>query len=335
MALVQIAQVVVPEIFAPYVQILTAVKSEFVQSGVMETGELFNSFLAGGGRTFNLPFYPDITDDEPNISDDTENSATPRNISGNREVSQRHNVNQAWKTADLAALLAGADPMDAIAQRVAAYWTRVLQTRLIRSAQGVMADNIANDSGDMLETIVVAGAGAPGAANLFNGEAFLDAAATMGDRASEVTAVAMHSVVFTQAQKNNLIDFIPDARGEYLIPVYLGRRVIVDDGLPAVTVSGNVQYSTYLFGAGAFAYGTFPPENAAEVDRLPLQGNGGGTEVLVSRNQHLIHPRGFRWTDTSMAGEAATYAELASGVNWDRVYPQRKQIRFAELRSNG
>ncbi len=335
MALVQIAQVVVPEVFTPYVQVLTATKSEFVQSGVMETNELFNQLLAGGGENFKLPFWPDLSDTEPNVSDDSESPATPLNISGNREQARRHNLNQAWKTADLAGQLAGSDPMDAIAQRVAAYWSRVLQTRLILSAQGVIADNIANDSGDMVHSIVVAGAGVPGATNLFNGDAFLEAAQTMGDRADEVTAVAMHSQVFTQAQKNNLIEFIPEAEGRIQIPTYLGRRVIVDDGLPATTVSGNVQYSTYLFGAGAFAFGTFPPPLATEVDRLPLQGNGGGTEVLVSRNQHLIHPRGFRFTEASMMGEAATYAELATASNWDRVYPERKQIRFAELRTNG
>jgi hypothetical protein len=33
-------------------------------------------------------------------------------------------------------------------------------------------------------------------------------------------------------QKNNLIDFIPDAEGHINIPTFLGRRVIVDDGMP-------------------------------------------------------------------------------------------------------
>jgi hypothetical protein len=334
MALVQLSDVIVPEVFAQYVQVQTATKSDFVQSGIMETSEFFNGLLAGGGRTFNLPHFNDLADDEPNISDDSENSATPKKLTTGSEVAQRHNVNQSWKTADLVAILAGADPATAIGNRVGAYWTRILQTRLIKTVQGVVADNEANDSGDMLKSIVVAGAGTPDATNRFNAEAFLDAAATLGDRADSVTAVSMHSVVFTRAQKNQLIDFIPDARGEVLIPTFLGRRVIVDDGMPAVTVSGNVQYSTYLFGPGAFAYGTLPPAIPAEVQREALQGNGGGTEVLVSRNQHLIHPRGFKWTDTSMAGEAATYAELASGVNWDRVV-ERKLVRFAELRTNG
>lgn len=337
MALVQLSDVIIPEVFAPYVQVTTAEKSDFVQSGVMETSEFFNGLLAGGGKTFNLPEFGDLANDEPNISDDSENSVTPKKIGTFKEVAQRHNLNQTWKTADLVALLAGADPAGAIANRVAAYWTRVLQTRLIKTVQGVMADNVTTNSADMLKSIVVAGAGVPGASNLFSASAVLDAAATMGDRADELVAVAMHSVVFTQAQKNNLIDFIPDSQGVISIPTFLGRRVIVDDGMPHVTVSGNVQYSTYLFGAGAFAYGTNPPPIPAETYRLPLQGNGGGTEALISRVQQLIHPRGFKWLDVSTASSdgAATYAELASGVNWARVYPERKQIRFAELRSNG
>ncbi len=334
MALVQLTDVVIPEVFAPYVQVLTTEKTAFVQSGIMETGEFFNSLLQGGGRTFSIPHWRDLANDEPNVSDDSENSAIPKKLGTGEEVAQRHNVNQAWKAADLVTALAGDDPMDAIAQRVSSYWSRVLQTRVIRTLQGLFADNDANDSGDMTESIVSL-SGTVTDDNRFNAPAFLQAAATLGDRADEVTAIAMHSMVFTQAQVNNLIEFIPDSRGETQIPTFLGRRVIVDDGMPTATISGHTVYDSYLFGAGALAYGTAEPRVPVAVQREELQGNGGGTEILVSRQQHLIHPRGFAWLGASMAGEAATYAELASGVNWNRVFAERKQVKLARLRTNG
>lgn len=335
MALVQISNAQIDdEVLASYIQVLTPTKSAFVQSGILETSPFFDDLLAGNGRTFAIPHWRDLSDTEPNISDDSENSATPLNLTSEKEIAQRHNLNQTWKAADLVTTLAGSDPMDAIAQRVSAYWTRVLQTRVIKTLVGVFTDNDTNDSGDMIETIAST-SGTVTDDNRFSAEAFLDAAATMGDRADEVTAVAMHSVIFTQAQKNQLIDFIPDARGEVSIPTFLGRRVIVDDGMPTETISGHTVYWTFLFGPGSLSYGQGTPRVPVEVDRLPLQGNGGGTEVLVSRQEHLIHPRGFEWTGSSMAGEAATYAELASGVNWNRVFADRKQVKLALLKTNG
>jgi hypothetical protein len=135
-------------------------------------------------------------------------------------------------------------------------------------------------------------------------------------------------------QKLNLIDFIPDSEGRVSIPTYLGRRVIVDDGLPALTVNGNLEYSTYLFGAGAVALGVGSPKVPTAVHREELAGNGGGEEILTNRAELIIHPRGFAWLSASMAGESPTNTELRAAANWDRRF-ERKLVRIAELRTNG
>jgi len=54
------------------------------------------------------------------------------------------NRNNSWSSTDLAAVLAGVDPMNAIATRVAAYWTRRLQAAFIATWNGIIADNVAN-----------------------------------------------------------------------------------------------------------------------------------------------------------------------------------------------
>ena len=58
----RIADVVVPEIFTPYVQQLTAEKSRIIQSGAMVMDSELSSSLAGGGLTFNLPSFRDLED---------------------------------------------------------------------------------------------------------------------------------------------------------------------------------------------------------------------------------------------------------------------------------
>src|SRR5690606_26369983 len=95
----------------------------------------------------------------------------------------------------------------------------------------------------------------------FSAEAFIDACGTMGDSMEDLSLVLMHSVVYMRAQKNNLIDFIPDSEGRVNIPTFLGRLVVVDDGMPAT--SGV--FSTWIFGAGAVRFGAGDPETPTEV----------------------------------------------------------------------
>lgn len=333
MATTDLADIIIPEVFAGYVQVLTAEKSAFVQSGVLAPNALLNGFLAGGGDTIQMPFFNPLAQVAANISTDAPGNATPQNIDTGRNIAQRQSLNQVWASYDLVQSLAGADPLEAISNQVASYWTQQLQTRLILTIRGLIADN-EGDEDDMVFNITN-GSGAVDATNFFSGEAFLDAAATMGDAADSLGVVAMHSVPFTRAQKNNLIDFIPDARGEVEIPTFLGRRVVVDDGMPTIANGPNIEYSTYLFGAGALSQGVGSPRVAAEVNREPLQAQGGGEEFLHSRILWAIHPEGFQWTGNSQALKSPSEAELILATNWDRAIAERRLIKLAELRTNG
>lgn len=141
----------------------------------------------------------------------------------------------------------------------------------------------------------------------------------------------VHSIVYNRMQKNNLIDFIPDARGEVNIPTFLGRTVIIDDGVPN---TGGV-YDTWFFGAGAVRLGVGSPKVPTETQRKPDAGNGGGQEVLYSRLEWCIHPNGHAWVATG-AGDggptnAGTTHNLAAATSWRRVFPERKQIKIARL----
>ncbi len=344
MALVQISDIIVPEIFAGYVVVESTALSAFVQSGVIVDDPALSAFLAGGGRNFDLPFWNDVADTLANISTDvafdysgaSPPNADPESITTGQQIVQRHNRNQAWSAADLTSALAGSDPISVITALVAGYWMRQEQLQLIASVQGLIADSVANDASDMVNVISLPAGGTPDATNLFSAEAVIDTVQTMGDHGANLAAISMHSVVFTRAKKNNLIDFIPDSENTAAaaIPFYNGMRVIVDDGMPAVANTGNVDYSTYLFGAGAVRRGVGSPRVPAEVERQALAGQGGGQEFLISRIESALHPTGTQWTASSMALESPTNAELALAANWDKVV-DRKLITIAELRTNG
>ena len=350
-----LADIVVPENFTPYVQQLTEEKSRLVQSGVLARSPLLDDFLAGGGLTVNVPSWQDLDSSDANGADRVAGGLgsnhfslnagavgagtgdpVPQKIQRSLETVARMNRNNSWTSMDLAAALAGEDPMDAIAGRVSDYWVRRLQRAFVATWNGVIARNSgANQPGDAqvqndLQNNVAGTTFADGVTN-FTAEAFLDAAVTMGDSMEDLTAVMVHSIVYNRMQKNNLIDFIPDARGEVDIPTFLGRMVIVDDGMPVGTGANANVYDTWLFGGGTSMLGMGAPKEATETDRLPGAANGAGQEVLYSRTQWAIHPVGHRYAQGSIPEGGPANTDLASGTNWAHAYPERKQIKFARL----
>jgi hypothetical protein len=340
----RISDVIVPEIFTPYAQNLTETKSRIVQSGAMVRDSAIDALLAGGGLTFNVPSFKDLDDDEERVDTDTIPAAysggtadpDPKKIGTLQEIAVRMNRNQSWSSTQLTSILAGADPMSAIANRVGAYWTRRLQAAMIATVKGIFADNDAAPAGtehvqgDLTNDI--SGASYSAGVTDFSAEAFLDALLTMGDSQDGLSMVIVHSVVYNRMQKNNLIDFIPDADGRVTIPTFLGKTVIVDDGMPN---AGGV-YDTWIFGPGAFRLGVGTPEVPTEIERHPGAGNGAGAETLYNRVQWCIHPVGHKYAGTPANGgpsNAATSNNLAHAGSWQRVFPERKQIKIARLKT--
>lgn len=352
-----IADVIVPAIFTPYTQQLTMEKTAIIQSGIAARDDFLDNLLAGGGLTFTVPSWQDIGDPAENVSsDDANTDSTPNTTQTSGEVAVRLSRNSSWSTMRLATALAGADPMQSIASRVSDYWVRRLQRAFVAVANGVFTTNELTDptlgragktglsaaygnQADLTNSIA-ASAYSAGVTD-FQAESFVDTATLLGDASEDVTAVFMHSIVYAKAQKNNLIDFIPDAEGHINIPVYLGRRVIVDDGMPnpagdtannANTGAGSGLYHTWLVGPASFRLGVGTPVVPTEVFRYPSRGNGAGSDVLFNRVEWTIHPVGHAWVGSSPVYEGGpTNGQLSASGSFVRVFPERKQIKLARL----
>lgn len=336
---VQIADVIVPAVWSPYVQVTTEKKSRLVRSGAISVDAALTRALAGGGLTFNEPSWLDLDDDEENTSSDNPASdSVPNKIGTTLEVQVRINRNQSWAAMDLTADLAGSDPMTAIGDRVAAYWARRLQYAFVATLTGVFADNDAAPSGTDTHTAgdlthdISAGAFDDGVTN-FSSEAYLDTKVLMGDSMDQLSMIMVHSIVYNRMLKNNLIDFVVDsANGDAVnIGTFLGAEIIVDDG---VTQSGGV-FHTWLFGRGAFRWGNGRARVPTEFDRKPAAGDGGGEDVLHNRVEWTLHPVGHAYIGTGFpkGGPKNTTgtAPLNAAASWSRVYPERKQIKIARL----
>lgn len=330
MAVTRLTNVIVPEVFFTYMAKDTAEKASIFQSGAVVQDAALAEKLAGGGTIFQMPFWNDLAQDAENIADDDPSStATPKHITASKMRAIRHYRTQGWSDADLVAELAGSDPMERILARVNNYWNLRFQTAMIQTLKGVFADNVANDSGDMVYDITAE----TGDDAKISADAVLETAQTMGDASDKLKLIVMHSRVYTTLAKQNLIDFIPNSEGKVLFPTYLGYNIVKNDNVLTETSGGDTYYWTYLMGPGALSFAESPPDVPVETFRYPDQGNGSGVEVLWTRRQFAMHPMGFDWTSSSLAGSFPTNTELANAANWDRKVAERKQVNIAALKT--
>ena len=311
-------------------------KTAFYESGIVVRNPMLDSAATAAGKTAELPFWNDIDPtDQPNLSTDNPVTlATPAKVVQGEQIARKAFLNHGLSASDLASELAmGPRALEHVRNRFDTYWQRQWQRRLIASANGVLADNVANDAGDMVINVAAEAIGSVTASTLFNREAFTNAVYTAGDAADMMRAIAVHSRVMAQMVKNDDIVYIPDSQGQLTIPTYMGLRVIVDDGLTVTPGStSGFKYTSVIFGPGAFGYGEGQPLVPVEVQRGADQGNGGGIETLWTRKTWLLHPFGFRCTGTP-ASVSLSPTELAAATTWDRVVA-RKNVPMAFLITN-
>jgi len=336
MSEVRLSDVYTPDVWDNYMFKNTVYQSAFYQTGVFRSDADLARKLAGGGIIFQVPFWKDLDDTESDTaSDDPDDIAVPGKIGSGKDQARRQFRTRGWSSMNLVQELAGSDPMRRISERSASYWGRQFDKNAIVSVRGVFADNIANDSGDMVEDISMDTGGTPASTNLFSAEAVMDAAQTLGDAKRDLKLIVMHSVVHTRLAKNDLITFRPDSEGKTWHDYFMDWRVQVSDQCPVVQGSNQLLYHTYMFGQNAIGWAESPVAKPSEIASKPEAGGGAGMETLWTRRQFAIHPYGVKWTENTVGGEFPTNAELMLAANWDRVYPERKQLPMALLITNG
>lgn len=336
MATVQLADIIDVKVFQDLPAVNSPEKTAFFESGIVVRNPLFDSIASQAGKTSELPFWNDIDETSaPNLSsDDPATSATPIKVTQGEQTTRKAFLNKGFSASDLASELAmGPRAMEHIRARTDMYWMRQWQRRLVASVNGVIADNIAANSSDMLIAIGAESTGAQTADTKISLGAVADVVYTMGDMADQMRVIAVHSAVAKQMVKNDDIVYIPDSEGKLSIATYAGLRVIVDDSMPVVagTTSGFI-YTSAIFGEGAFAYGEGVAINPVEISREAAQGNGAGVETLWTRKTWILHPFGYQNTGTPAATSFST-TELAAATTWARVVA-RKNVPMAFLRSN-
>lgn len=317
----------VPELFLAYQQEVNQNQSAFFRSGIIAQNDLITQEFMKGGREIVIPFFSDLTGESEVLSDII--GLTPGGVSSERQTGIRNLRGRAWQSSDLAAELAGSDPLTAINQRTGEYWVRDIQATLIAQMVGLF------DAGGPL----AAGNAVGGASTQLTSTLLIRGIAKLGDAGSRLTALAMHSAPYYNLVEQDLI--VPttttaqiDGRVSTEIAefgTYLGRPVFVDDTLPVsigTGTGGTNVYTSYLFGQGAFAYAEIMPKASVETDRNVLK----GIEVLVNRKEYLLHPVGMRFVG-NVAGNSPTNAEYRNVGSYEQAFADKRNIRMVAIKS--
>lgn len=319
MAETQLTNIIIPEIFTGYTVEPSIYKSRFYRSGVLRRDPSIDALLAGGGETFNLPFVKDIAGTSGDVPSESV-ATTVNNLTTAKQTARRHTREKAWGANDLTRVYGGNDFLANAIAMVENYWAQAMDIIALKSIDGVIAENIANDSGDLVNDI----SGGTGSAAVISDNAVIDAQAKLGENGTvgrgdlnggDFAAIVVHPATYALLRKLDLIDFVPISGQERPVSFYMGMQVIVTRN---AKVNSTV-YDSYIFKAGAIALGmTTQGYLPTELYRNPSK--GFGINELYTRRVMAVHPVGFRWTESSVSGVTPTDAELATSGNWDRSF---------------
>lgn len=333
-AVTKISDLYDPLVFAQRTQLAQTRSNGLVQAGIVVEDPLLRAQFGPGGTTAEINHLNALTIEEPNYStdDNTSNVEVDKIATGTQKV-RRADRNKHYSVMALARMVGLGDPVEGITNQIGSYWASDNNKRLFNSLLGIKADNSANDSGDMIKTNAkIDHADAVADAERVSSEVVAQAKNTLGDMQGMVTAMAVHSTVFTRMriQKASKDVYDPET-GQLLFTEFDGLRLVVDDDLVTAGTNRSI-YTCILFGLGAVGYAELDVDSPSVLYRKEESGDGGGEQRLASRVANAMHPYGFSYVGTPANGRTATYTELKTATHWDRIAPRKNAaIAFLEV----
>lgn len=350
---------IVPSKFTAYTLDRTTALSALVRSGIATADGVVAQLINGtpqGGRFITLPHFDALEGDDDVFSESDVSVSNITTGACNATLLMRQ---KAWGATDLARVLGGSDPMAAIGNLVADWWLEKEQAIYLSILKGILDPT----SGALKNHVNDISSGSGDAAKISVGAA-LDTKQALGDHASSLGLVFMHSAVYTALQKNQDIATEYDATLQIQIQTYLGYRVVVDDDMPyiAYTVAANgeapgaivvtaanikeiqahcktkltadtsyvtkdasITYTTYFLGSGALIRQDGTP--AGFVGTETDRDKLGAKDYLINRRCMVIHPRGLSWNTGASYPQGIYYptnAMLATPGNWSLITDHKK-----------
>jgi len=284
---------------------------------------------SGAGTRFELPYIDEPDYSEPLGMDDSDDELTTKKFDWKNMFTTVGMYSNSYGYAHMAGLVGrDSDPATIIRDIVGNYWGRDLQNRMIAGVVGIAAK-----AGDAL-TLDVADDSTDQTDILLDSAVIIDGVSLLGDVQDKFSTMFMHSKVYGDLKKAQLIETIqPTEIGAKPINMYGPYVVIVNDLMPVVDGTNKKKYTTLIAQNGLFAYadkqlGSDMP--VLESVRNPLSGNGAGDTKIITRKGFVLHPIGFSYLKTT---PNPTMADLKNASSW-AMKLKPKQQKFVAIVTN-
>lgn len=315
-----------PEVFGQMMQEVDYWKNPVIASGIVHQDASIMDLIGQKGNVATIPIYTPLNmydDGMAALNNDGNTDNTPVEIAGSKQTCMLIQRMKAFKAQDFTKELTGADPLTNIRNKIAGYYQQVWESELMNIAAAVL-------SVDSLSSHVLDLSGG----DLVDSGMIYDAEqAALGDMAGGLGLIVMHSKIYTEYKKLDMVEYEKYVTGggaikqEINLPTIAGKYVLVTD---YNTVASGI-YSTYLFGEGAFLscdkdnyenqyYTDYDPESLA------------GIEKFYTKQGKVLHPNGLSLAVDNIAAESPTKTELGTASNWTLKY-NTKNVKMGVIKT--
>ena len=326
-------------------------RCQWIQSGVLVRNSALD--CRAGGVRVRVPFFQPINPTEEIIeSNNTWGTSgagylTPQKVTADEQIMTILHRGFSYAVDDLSQMGTGADPMAAIRGYLTRAILKLRTATLLAQCDGLFGTALTDSVVD-----IGADAGTADESNYLTAQVMATARAKLGERGSDITAVAMHSSVYYYLVQVGALTFSSSSlvdggqiqwgggginlRNED-VAYFLGARVIVDDMLePAATGTAThmKEYPVYCYGGGVVMEGV-QQELRTEVDRNILS-----KQDVMSLDYHYgMHVMGTSWkaagdnpANVKGSGSGTNYLDQAG--NWELVYDTTKKVPLVKILCN-
>lgn len=326
------------EVFTDMMQEAEYWRTPVLLSGVVRQDASIMDAIGSSGNVATMPIYTPLNIFDSGmaaLNNDGHTDNTPVEIAGNKQTCMLIQRMKAFKAKDFTQELTAAKPMEHIKRSIQNYYTQVWENEMMNIAKATLGvAGLAEHVTDL-----TAEGGTVSDSNLVNETTMIDAEqAALGDMAGGLGLVVMHSRIFANYKKLQLVEYdkyvVNGAiKQEITLPRINGKLVLVTDRYTVDTAGTVPVFNTYLFGEGAFLsadkknymnqYTTnYDPETAA------------GTDMFYTKQGKVLHPNGLSLAVDNIAAESPTFAELGNTANYALKF-NHKNVKMGLIKSNG
>lgn len=229
------------EIFAAYLQNEPdLVTNAMIQSGIMVEDAFIASLINGGGNVYTAPFYNNLADTADD-NYDGKTDITLDTMGASHQTGVVYGRAHGWYADDFVADFTAANPMAAIAARIAKYWQNKKQARTIGIVEAVLSKDAMS-----AHTVTV---------NEVGGTMLSDATQEIwGEHKRGIGLAIMHSAVAQSFEDLQRVEYLKytDPNGvtrQLAVSEINGIAVIEDDGVPK-SMTGATSAGVYTIAVG-------------------------------------------------------------------------------------